>query len=127
MGGNKFSATGVFLKWVKSRNIKKKTDILDALLVALERLLPDQCGVCKNVYTIDREDSPTLQCSGCQQGFHQECLDTMMGSSTMPVFPGHMYWLCELSAPKYSLMTVVGEAVGLWGFYMQYVQPKTEH
>ena len=90
------------------KSLKRKTEVLDALLVAIERLLPDQCGVCKNEYTVDRESSPAIQCSGCQQGFHQECLEALVGNSVMPEFPGQIYWLCELCAPSFSLMTSLG-------------------
>ena len=104
------------LAWLKNcavessqvKSLNRKADILDAILVALERLLPDQCGVCSNVYTVERESSPAVQCSGCQQGFHQECLETVLGNSTMPVFPGSLYWLCEPCSPNYSLMTAMG-------------------
>ena len=91
------------------KNIKRKADILDALLVALERLLPEQCDKCQAEYTVSRESSPAMQCSGCQQGFHQECLEELVGKPEMPAFPGQIYWLCSHCSPKFSLMTVVGQ------------------
>jgi hypothetical protein len=91
------------------KSIKRKADILDALLVALERLLPEQCDKCQAEYTVSRESSPAIQCSGCKQGFHQECLEELVGKPEMPAFPGQMYWLCSHCSPKFSLMTVVGQ------------------
>ena len=91
------------------KNLKRKADILDSLLVALERLLPEQCDKCQAEYTVSRESSPAMQCSGCQQGFHQECLEELVGKPELPAFPGQMYWLCPHCSPKFSLMTVVGQ------------------
>ena len=51
---------------------------------------------------------PTIQCAGCQQGFHQECLDEMFGEADLSQFPGRLHWLCTECAPKFSLMTSVG-------------------
>ena len=105
------------LAWLKNcdidstavKSIKKKADILDALLVAIERLLPEQCDKCETEYTVGRESSPAIQCSGCQQGFHQECLEVLVGQADLPAFPGQLYWLCTHCAPRFSLMTVVGQ------------------
>ena len=77
-------------------------------MVALERLLPEQCGKCTTEYMVDRETIPALQCSGCKQGFHQECLESILGTSAMPELPGQTYWLCETFTPRFSLMTAVG-------------------
>ena len=48
-----------------------KDDVAGQLLIALEALLPDTCQVCKEIYTVEREDTPSLRCKGCSQGFHQ--------------------------------------------------------
>ena len=104
------------LAWVKHcdtnhntvKSIKRKAEILDALLVAIERLLPEQCDKCEAEYTVGRESVPTIQCAGCQQGFHQECLDEMFGEADLSQFPGRLHWLCTECAPKFSLMTSVG-------------------
>ena len=87
---------------------KKKAEVLDAILVAIERLLPDQCGMCKDVYSVDRVSTPALQCSGCLQGFHSKCLETAFGTPDFPQLPGMVHWLCDHCAPRYSLMTAVG-------------------
>ena len=86
----------------------KKLQLVEATLIAIERLLPDSCGECQEEYTVTREETPSLQCAGCQQGFHQECLASLTGSETFPKFPGKLLWLCSGCEPCYSLMTTVG-------------------
>ena len=67
------------------KSMKRKADVLDAVLVAIERLLPEYCGVCKSNYMVEREFSPKLEFSGCQQGFHEECLEATLGVNTLGV------------------------------------------
>ena len=61
-----------------------------AILVAIERLLPDMCGMCNQEYTVGRLAKPALQCGGCQQGFHEECLEAAFGSPSLPDLPGKL-------------------------------------
>ena len=103
------------LAWLRNCSVddtfvksKKKAEVLDALLIAIERLLPDQCGMCKEVYSVDRTSNPALQCGGCHQGFHDKCLETAFGSPSLPQLPGMVHWLCDHCTPRFSLMTVVG-------------------
>ena len=44
-----------------SKQLKKKADLAAALPVAIERLLPDECGSCQAMYTVGRADKPTFQ------------------------------------------------------------------
>ena len=44
-----------------SKQFKKKLDLAAALPVAIERLLPDECGSCQAMYTVGRADTPTLR------------------------------------------------------------------
>ena len=83
--------------------------LLNAILVSIERLLPNQFGMCKDIYTVDRVSRPEVQCSVCLQGFHSTCLETAIGTSKLTLFPVKLHRLCDYCTPRYSLLTVVGE------------------
>ena len=89
-----------------------KHDVAGQLLIALEALLPDTCQVCKEVYTIEREDTPSMRCKGCSQGFHQTCYDRLEVGPSLAELPGEFSWLCTVCAPLYQLTTVVGSSRG---------------
>ena len=78
--------------------------VIENIILRFEALLPATCGTCKDEYCAGMEDPPpTLACHGCAQGFHQKCLETLLGGITVfPTFPGITYWLCPLCAPVYS-------------------------
>ena len=61
------------------KQLKRKLELASALSVAIERLLPDDCGSCQASYTVKRDDKPTLQCDGCPQGIHEACLHVLLG------------------------------------------------
>ena len=85
-----------------------KYEVSQQLLVALEALLPDTCQLCKDIYTIGREDEPSLRCKGCTQGFHQACYERLEIGPSLSELPGEFSWLCAECAPRYQLQTVVG-------------------
>ena len=55
-------------------------------------------------YCVKKDDPvPSLACHGCAQGFHQECLETLLGGTKeFPDLPGVVYWLSPLCSPTYS-------------------------
>ena len=89
-----------------------KHDVADQLLIALEALLPDTCQVCNELYTVNREDKPSLSCKGCRQGFHQACFERLEVGPSLAELPGEFSWLCTVCAPLYQLKTVVGGSKG---------------
>ena len=92
-----------------AKQLKKKLDLATAMAVEIERLLPDECGSCQAKYTVGRVDKPTLQCAGCHQGIHEECLQEVLGeaTATLSTLHGTLTWLCQACAPNYRMMTVV--------------------
>ena len=92
------------------KQLKRKLDLASALPVAIERLLPDECGGCKIMYTVGRADKPTLQCAGCHQGIHEECLQELLGEgvATLSTLHGSLTWMCQTCTPSYRMMTVMG-------------------
>ena len=52
---------------------KTKNDLSHLILCRIQNLLPDDCGVCKNRYSIKLEECPLLECALCGQGVHREC------------------------------------------------------
>ena len=89
---------------------KRKSELIDDILVSIERLLPDQCGRCQDVYSVSRLINPALQCGGCEQGIHEECLEAALGSSSLSELPGKVIWLCQHCSSRFSL--VVGADSG---------------
>ena len=96
-------------KMKRFHNCKKETLSL-VVMVGLERLLPDECGACNTEYTVEREETPVLQCKGCLQGFHAPCLP--LGQLDMARVPGVLYWLCPRCKDCYVLKTEVGGGEG---------------
>jgi hypothetical protein len=72
-------------------------------------LLPDECGSCHSIYTVGRVDKPTLQCAGCHQGIHEDCLKELLGegTATLSTLHGSLTWLCQTCSPNYRMMTVL--------------------
>ena len=89
----------------------KKVDVANKVLIALEALLPEVCGVCNQEYVTERTDAPSLRCSGCHTGFHEPCLESL-GVGNIPDMPGKMLWLCKHCAPRFTVMTAVGGPKG---------------
>jgi hypothetical protein len=86
-----------------------KAELIDSLIIAIEVLLPDMCSVCQSEYSVGREETPALRCKGCYQGFHQPCLEQMLGGQkSLPSLPGSVYLLCAACSPNYVLMTTTG-------------------
>ena len=100
------------LAWLtntKESDIKgTKHEVAEELLIALEALLPDTCQMCKEVYSVGREETPSLSCKGCRQGFHQACYDRLAIGESLAELPGVFSWLCPHCAPLFSLKTVTG-------------------
>ena len=90
--------------------LKVKTEVVQGIILGIERLLPDTCGSCSMEYVIDRETTPSLLCKGCNQGFHQPCLEKLLdGKVNFPLLPGSLWWLCDKCSPYYQLVTTVGQ------------------
>jgi hypothetical protein len=92
-----------------AKQLRRKSDLATALPVAIERLLPDECGGCHGTYSVGRVENPTLQCAGCHQGIHEDCLKELLGEglATMSTLHGTLTWLCQVCAPNYKMMTVL--------------------
>ena len=92
------------------KSVKKKYDIAQAIVLGIERLLPEICGDCGDIYVVQREEAPGLECKGCGQGFHQACLAKKCGGmSSLPQLSGTLHWLCNSCSPYFDLTTKVGQ------------------
>ena len=115
---NKFKVPALkeTLAWLWNRDIsdkvvtkKLKAELIDSIIIAIEVLLPDMCSICQSEYSVGRLDSPGLRCKSCFQGFHQPCLEELLGGQKcLPKLPGMLYWLCATCSPNYTLMTSSG-------------------
>ena len=77
------SKKGVLLETSKFLRIpncegKTKNDLSRLILCRIQNLLPDDCGVCKNRYSIKLEECPLLECAICGQGVHRECWSNLL-------------------------------------------------
>ena len=67
-----------FLK-LTNQDKKNKPQIVHNLIVRIQNLLPDTCGLCKQEYYTSLEDIPLLTCEVCGQGSHNSCLISILG------------------------------------------------
>ena len=117
---NKFKVPALkeALAWLWNREItdkvvsrKNKPELIECVIIAIEVLLPDTCSVCSEEYSTGRGETPSLRCKGCYQGFHQPCLEQLLGGQKdLPKLPGSLYWLCAMCSPNYELMTTTSGA-----------------
>ena len=117
---NKFKVPALkeALAWLWNREItdkvvsrKNKAELIECVIIAIEVLLPDTCSVCSQEYSTGRDETPSLRCKGCYQGFHQPCLEQLLGGQKdLPKLPGSFYWLCAMCSPNYELMTTTSGA-----------------
>ena len=77
------------------------------MIYKLQSLLPETCGICKESYTIQKNDPKFLSCSVCKQEVHRACYmpllktgDKTLGESILKI-PG-MHYLCP--ACEYDLI-----------------------
>ena len=63
---------------VTGQNEYVKTTNVDIIVCRIQNLLPDTCGICKDVYCSKNSDSILLSCSYCGQEIHHECLQKLI-------------------------------------------------
>ena len=73
-------ATLQFLK-VSDQEGYNKPKLLHNLIVRIQNLLPDTCGLCKQEYNTRLDDEPLLSCEVCGQGSHDPCIKHILGES----------------------------------------------
>ena len=71
----------VTLESLKLTNQEKynKPQLVHNLIVRIQNLLPDTCGLCKQEYYTSLEDVPLLTCDVCGQGSHNTCIMSILG------------------------------------------------
>ena len=69
------------LDFLKLSNQEKynKPQVVHNLIVRIQNLLPDTCGLCKQEYNTGLEDIPLLTCDVCGQGSHNPCVISILG------------------------------------------------
>ena len=76
-----------------------KPDCIHKLICIIQSLLPEECGVCKETYVVEKTDPPLLSCRICLQEVHHKCyqplLSTMNAAALQQILniPGFIY-LC---------------------------------
>ena len=105
-----------FLK-VTNQGGCNKTELVHNLIVRIQNLLPDTCGLCKQEYNTGLDDTPLLSCEVCGQGSHNPCINTLLGieeseeSSLDPQKVRKMIIPLELPGVHYLCMTCSGDIV----------------
>ena len=59
-----------------------KTELTHNLIVRIQNLLLDTCGLCKEEFNTQLEDNPLLSCEVCGQGSHDPCILKILGQSS---------------------------------------------
>ena len=54
---------------------KAKFPIITGIMVKLNSLLRDLCGICGEYYNVDLNEKPLFSCIICRQGCHRKCFD----------------------------------------------------
>ena len=65
--------TLIFLGNNKKWNDHLKSVCVRELIYRIQCLLPEECGICKESYTINKNDPCLLSCRVCHQEVHKEC------------------------------------------------------
>jgi hypothetical protein len=70
----------VILETLRSLGVDKdnwddhlKSSCVHELILRIQNLLPEVCNICKETYTISKNDPPLLSCSVCNQEVHRKC------------------------------------------------------
>ena len=58
-----------------------KPQLVHNLIVRIQNLFPDTCGLCKEEYCVNLEDDPLLSCEICGQGSHDSCIKSVLEES----------------------------------------------
>ena len=73
-------ATLQFLR-IPDQEVYNKPQLVHNVIVRIQNLFPDTCGLCKEEYCIRLEDDPLLSCEVCGQGSHDSCIKNILGES----------------------------------------------
>ena len=98
----------------KNWNDHKKSACVHELIYKIQSLLPETCGICKDSYTIQKNDDQLLSCSVCKQEVHRACYTPLLktGENSFSVailkIPG-MHYLC----PTCEYELIPDENIGL--------------
>ena len=67
-----------------------------ALIYRIQSLLPEECGICNEVYTVKKSDIHFLSCSVCRQEVHHKCYISLLSNDNGLIVntPGFHY-LCQ--------------------------------
>ena len=109
-------ATLEFLK-VNNQDKYNKPQIVHNLIVRIQNLLPDTCGLCKHEYYTTLDDIPLLTCEVCGQGSHNSCLISILGieetekTSLDPIKVRKMIIPLDLPGVHYLCMTCSNENI----------------
>ena len=119
------------------KDVKKK-DCAHKLVYRIQKLMPEECGICKETYIVNKTDPNLLACSVCGHEVHHECYQSILkkndeGMSVVDVLktiPGfhHLCPSCEdRFIPDDKLKAKTGILPeGLLSPLLQQKQPQTE-
>ena len=75
-----------------------KPQLIKETVFSIERLLPENCRYCNEVYATKHGIQPPLQCYHCKQGIHENC-SKLVDIPEIPQIPG-LIWLCGYCQPR---------------------------
>ena len=75
-----------------------KPQLMKETVFSIERLLPENCRYCNEVYATKHGIQPPLQCYHCKQGIHENC-SKLVDIPEIPQIPG-LIWLCGYCQPR---------------------------
>ena len=88
---------------------KLKNDLITEIILRIESLLRDLCGICGDYYNVELNDNPAFRCLICQQGCHQECFKDMVtvlqAAEVGEEVKNSFHFLCAKCLSNYSQVT----------------------
>ena len=72
---------------VSNQNIYLKESVTHNLICRIENLLPDKCGICEQIYCINKDEPTFLPCKKCGQEAHRECYQSILSSNNIEDIP----------------------------------------
>lgn len=72
---------------------KRKSDIIRLIIDRIATLLLEPCRICKDYYSVKKDETPLLSCYFCGQGCHHECYSQLLSSPSNQTIPG-MFYIC---------------------------------
>ena len=85
---------------IRNAALKNKEPLTHLIVCRIQNLLPDNCGICKERYSVKLLDTPLLECAICGQEVHRKCFMSLVKAA----MPSEDNELQDLDATKFQAL-----------------------